>query len=317
MYLSLLSQEHPDIALYELLSLGKITLFQQQEHFVLFKKKFNFSRLTFTKNIFQVIQSIPHDSLRETVSSLNLKPYYHGSYAARILHAKDAPSLLTEQEFGSLLWQTFPRPVVDLDHPKTQFTLIITKKTAFLTTLIWTNQERFEQRKMHNLPEPHPTGMHPRLARGLINLLGASSFLDPFCGAGGILIEGKLLGLKVTGSDIDPIMIRRAEKNLAHYGLKAALSVRDATTLKKRCAGIVTDLPYGKNSIISKGLYRAFFLHAEHLTKRMVVALPSTTRTNPLIKGTGWKIDKKFTVYIHKTLSKRILILSQQSFDIS
>lgn len=309
MYAALLSKAYPDIAEYELLTLGKIKKYTRQDELILFNRKFAFSRLAYTKNIFQVILQIPCDSVQKTIPSLNLQAYYHGSYAARIIRMNGAAHILHEQELGALLWQCLVKPNVDLDHPKTTFTLIITKQSAFLTIPVWTNTEDFEARKMHNLPEPHPTSMHPRLARCLVNILGTQSFLDPFCGAGGLLIEGRKLRLTVTGSDIDPIMIRRAEKNLAHFDLNATLSVADALTIKKRTRGIVTDLPYGRNSKITKGIYKKFFIHAQQLTTRMVVSLPSTIKTGLLLKGTRWKIDKEFTVYLHKTLSKHVLVM--------
>src|SRR3989442_13341459 len=50
----------------------------------------------------------------------------------------------------------------------------------------------------------HPSTMPPKLARCLANLSEvkeAQTFLDPFCGAGGIAIETRLLGCTVAASD--------------------------------------------------------------------------------------------------------------------
>ena len=69
------------------------------------------------------------------------------------------------------------------------------------------NTNRFDERRMHFNPAPHPSSLHPRLARAFVNLTGISKgeLYDPFCGAGGILIEAALCGFIAVGSDIDPI----------------------------------------------------------------------------------------------------------------
>lgn len=56
----------------------------------------------------------------------------------------------------------------------------------------------------------------PKLAQILINLAGLKSgtILDPFCGSGVILQEGRLMGYKVKGSDLDAAMVAAATANM-------------------------------------------------------------------------------------------------------
>lgn len=51
---------------------------------------------------------------------------------------------------------------------------------------------------------------------------------DPFCGAGGILVEAALMGYEATGSDIDSRMVEFSQKNLAAMKLKGEVFTHDA-----------------------------------------------------------------------------------------
>ncbi|MEK6807835.1 MAG: DNA methyltransferase [Nanoarchaeota archaeon] len=105
--------------------------------------------------------------------------------------------------------------------------LELCKRSAFIQKVylnklkIWEALKgRFLEREPMKKPAFHPTMLKPKLARLLVNLSGAKegeTILDPFCGAGSILIEAAVLGTKVIGTDFDSEMIARAKKNLEFY----------------------------------------------------------------------------------------------------
>ncbi|MBW2963361.1 methyltransferase domain-containing protein [Candidatus Woesearchaeota archaeon] len=180
------------------------------------------------------------------------------------------------------------------------------------------SKKGFLSRRAHLLPAGHPTSLHPKLARALVNLTGAKSgeiVLDPFCGAGGILIEAGLIGYKVVGFDIDQIMLKRAKINLDYVGVKdCQLKLKDATTINKHYDYIVTDLPYGRNSKLSEkdllGLYLKFFKVLKKIrVKRAIVGLPDFVDYSKLIKKAGLKVKKEFSWYLHKSLTKKIILI--------
>src|SRR5262245_2914227 len=53
----------------------------------------------------------------------------------------------------------------------------------------------------------YPARMHPAMARSLIHLLSPGSILDPFCGSGTTLVEGRFAGKKSVGVDINPLAV--------------------------------------------------------------------------------------------------------------
>jgi putative methyltransferase (TIGR01177 family) len=199
----------------------------------------------------------------------------------------------------------------DMHFPDLEFVILNASKT-FFGIKIHTNLNDFEKRKAHLRPILHPTAINPALARAMINLAGAKKeILDPFCGMGGILLEASLIGLNATGIDIAPLMIKRAKLNFQNEACKDKISLHelDALNWKLKAECIVTDLPYGKSSKLNSSitdLIENFLVHYSTLTKKIVLCFP---------KGTiyafpkNWKVLYEFEIYIHKSLTRNILVL--------
>jgi tRNA G10 N-methylase Trm11 len=76
---------------------------------------------------------------------------------------------------------------------------------------------------------------------------------------------------------------------------------------------MVTDLPYAlgsKNTDLTK-LYSNFLTTLTQILKiRAVIGFPSFYNYKKLINKTNLKIEHEFTLPIHKSLSKKIVVLS-------
>ncbi|MBR9677429.1 hypothetical protein GOV04_04770 [Candidatus Woesearchaeota archaeon] len=182
----------------------------------------------------------------------------------------------------------------------------------FFVRDFWTNTERFEDRRSHLRPQPHPTSLHPRLARAVVNLAGVKGLIaDPFCGAAGLLLEAGLAGHEVYGIDSDVIQTRRAKINLAHYNIKDFEIVHgNALDLNKQVAAIVTDVPYGRNTNVKdlKALIKDFLVVAAKNTKVLVLMLPSDIK----LDFDDWKVQGTYEWYLHKSLTKKIVRLEKK-----
>ena len=205
---------------------------------------------------------------------------------------------------------------MDLEKPKTAIELLVLEKEIVAGLLIYTNKEKFGNRKAHKRPAHHPTSMHPKLARCLVNLTGAKEgeeIVDPFCGSGGVLIEAGLMGLKPTGYDIEKKLVEKARTNLMHYKIKDfRLEKKNALKLDRKIRYIVTDLPYGRNTNVKnlERLYDGFLRKARIiLERRAVIAFPDNVRYRKLILRNKLKIRNVFDWYLHKSLSKKICVI--------
>ena len=65
----------------------------------------------------------------------------------------------------------------------------------------------------------YPAMMIPQIARKLIELYGqnASLLFDPYCGTGTSLVEGRLAGLNVVGTDLNPTARFISKSKIENY----------------------------------------------------------------------------------------------------
>ena len=159
-----------------------------------------------------------------------------------------------------------------------------------------------------------PVSLKPKLARAIVNLSGVKkgTIWDPFCGTGGILLEGSLMGLKAVGTDIDPMMIRAAKQNFEHYACKAKVSIADARREKVKCKAIVTDPPYGRRASTKKEdvetLYEEFLAHVYPFVDTVVLMAPNTIKIK-----TKYSIHWETEEFVHGSLTRRIMILQKSN----
>lgn len=205
-------------------------------------------------------------------------------------------------------------PRVDIHDPEHDYMLLFDERVVFVTEQRFQTQQDFNTRRSHQFIYNHPTSLNPRYSRAMINMSKAKLILDPFCGVGGILIEGAQAGNTMVGGDYSEEMIARARSNIASFNADIPLHVRDAREWDERVGAIVTDLPYGKNSSISEdpnSLYTGFFKHASTLTDRMVVGSLKQHDVAGIAISNGWKVQGQFDIYVHKSMTRTIHIVTR------
>lgn len=270
-------------------------------------------RLAYTRKISSLLFHCSYENLLGALETYPWEEIYEESFNLRIRNLTKNKLPFTEKQLSVYVWRRLENPVVKMRNAVTKIELFFTKSHVYCTSLIANVKGSFEARKAHKRPKLHPTAMHPKLARAIINLTGIKrgEILDPFCGSGGILIEAALIGLKPIGYDLDERMIDRAKINLDHYRIKAVLKKKDAKRLKD-VNYVVTDLPYGKNSKAEEleVLYLKFLKNLKkHLKKRAVIVFPDFVDYNTIIENAGFKILNEYQYYLHKSLSKRIVLI--------
>ncbi|MBD3304210.1 methyltransferase domain-containing protein [Candidatus Woesearchaeota archaeon] len=271
-----------------------------------------FRRLAYTKAVYQHLFSCKKAVLFDKIKKFDWNKHYARSFCVRTF-GKNHPKDVVIADF---LWDFLDKPLVDLVRPKTEFHFYFTKDDVHCGLLVDKMDEPFEERKAHLRPRLHPTSLHPRLARCLVNLTGAIStqntIVDPFCGTGGILIEAGLMDFRAIGYDIDELMLERADKNLKHSKVKYDLRKKDATKIKIKYNYFVTDLPYARSSrkVDLEKLYSEFLKNLRKiLKKRAVICFPSFINHKKFIKSAKLKSKQEFCYYLHKSLSKSVCVI--------
>jgi tRNA (guanine10-N2)-dimethyltransferase len=163
-----------------------------------------------------------------------------------------------------------------------------------------------------------PISLSPRTARLMINLSGTvkgSTILDPFCGTGGILIEGGILGRRVIGNDFTLSMASGTRINLKYYGIKNSKVFNvDALVLDpgEVVNAIVSDLPYGRNSKVSSKDMLVFY---ESSMRRMLCLIERGNRMVIMINSPelirvpdDLELLKTLSFAVHKSLTRHIMV---------
>ncbi|MBW2965764.1 methyltransferase domain-containing protein [Candidatus Woesearchaeota archaeon] len=308
----LLSKQNIELSKQEVLALTQKQDFMLIDDLLIINTDFkDYKRLAYTKEVYDLLFISNPKNLLTDIKNFNWQKIYKTNFCLRAHNNSKK-----EKDLAGYIWNKLKNPKVNLKNPKTEIHFFFIKNKVIGALSKHKNKQEFEKRKPHLRPELHPSSLNPRLARALINLTGIEkgTLLDPFCGSGGILIEAGLINLIPIGYDTDKIMLKRAEINLKHYKIKNyKLKQQDATKIKTKFNYIVTDLPYSKNTkkqdLIK--LYSNFLKTLKKiLKKKAVIGFPDFIDYKNLIKKSKLKIEKEFNYYLHKNLTKKIILLS-------
>ncbi len=315
--LFLLSKQDIELAKEEVLALAKPENYILDENILILKPKTKIKlnkRLAYTNAIHRFLFETTTEQLEEKVKKFNWNKIYKRNFAVRVKIRKNR-SQTFEKYIAEIIWKKLKNPEVNLKNPKTEINFFITKDKAYCGLLEHNIKKDWQERKPHLRPALHPSSLNPKLAKACINLTGIErgKLFDPFCGTGGILIEAGLMNLKPIGYDIDKIMVKKAKINLKYYKINAIVKQQNALQIKNKLGYVVTDLPYGKNTKKQnlEDLYLGFLRILEKKLKfKAAVMFPDFIDYKKLIKQTKFKIENEFSYYLHKSLTKKIILLS-------
>ncbi len=205
--------------------------------------------------------------------------------------------------------------VVDLDNPEKEIYCVKVGDRLFSCVNLALERD-FGDRVPKKRPFFHPTSLHPKTARLLVNLARVKPgdrVLDPFCGTCGILIEAGLMGLGVRGFDVDEGMVSGCRRNLEHYGVRGDVDEGDALDLDElKVDAIVSDLPYGRSSYLTDRNLDSFYLRFMDKASKLVRGDGHIVCVLPMeldIDVSGLKLLDRFEIYIHKSLTRRVYVL--------
>ena len=308
-------------------------------------------RLAFTSSIHEVLFSCPSSALPEKMGSYPWQGIYRENFSVRVHRLSIAQQYaynrqeenagrreeFSEQELAGYIWRAVRSPAVKLRNAVTGIHLFCYKETVVCTRELAHDTHKFGKRRPHLRAFSHSGSLHPRLARALVNLLGAKAgetIMDPCCGSGGLLIEAALMGFGAEGQDVNRKMVWGCMCNMAQQGLKEHhVAVGDALSLDGKWTHVVTDLPYGLNSAARsqdrkvsmkrmsgkeelEKFYASFFRKLKQvLGKRAVIVMPHFVDHKRIIAEAGLRIEKEFTQYVHGSLTRRIVVLTPPWID--
>ncbi|MFB9325876.1 TRM11 family SAM-dependent methyltransferase [Paenibacillus aurantiacus] len=131
-------------------------------------------------------------------------------------------------------------------------------------------------------PHPYSTALSTRVARAVANIavprIEGTKAIDPCCGIGTVVIEALSMGIDIVGRDINPLAVRGARANLAHYGMPDVVKRGDLleTEGEEAYDAVVLDLPYNLCSVLSPDVRVAMLRAAGRLAPRVAIVTTET-----------------------------------------
>jgi len=210
---------------------------------------------------------------------------------------------------------------LDLNEPQTVVAVIISRNIYIGEQLALADREGMRKRRNQFRPYSLPITLSPNLSRVLLNMARVNknhNILDPFCGTGGILLEGAMLGARVYGSDIDPKMIEGTKENFAFFKLGfRRLEVCDIENAYERFPemdAVITDPPYGRSTSTGgekmEELYGRMFASILKILKnggRCAMILPSMAYISNLPKEL--RLESAVSYRVHRSLVRHFVSL--------
>ncbi|MBB3112216.1 16S rRNA G966 N2-methylase RsmD [Paenibacillus phyllosphaerae] len=129
---------------------------------------------------------------------------------------------------------------------------------------------------VHNQkPQPYSTALSTRVARAVANIAAPYTegvkVIDPCCGIGTVIIEAISMGIDIVGCDVNPLAVRGARTNLAHYGMPNVVRLLDMRQAEGSYDAAIIDLPYNLCSVMEPEERIEMLRSAGRLAPRVVI----------------------------------------------
>ncbi|MBN17072.1 MAG: THUMP domain-containing protein [Candidatus Thermoplasmatota archaeon] len=198
------------------------------------------------------------------------------------------------------------------------------------------------QRKAPMRPFFKPISLDPKLARAMVNFAcpNGGRLLDPFCGTGGLLVEGVLCGMDSCGSDLAWPMVVGSRENaqwaverggVGHYDVRNGSALNLSETWDNLFDGFAFDPPYGRNAwksedgfdLLSGTLKSCHNIAANGAKLVTLIPWPPELIDAPIEQGisfgkswgdiaeafsnAGWSIVNTSAIRVHRSLARRLI----------
>ncbi|MBW9222101.1 RsmD family RNA methyltransferase [Methanothermococcus sp. SCGC AD-155-C09] len=265
---------------------------------------------------------------KELLNLLNMDPL-RDTFAIRVIKMnkysdenENISSMAIERSIGEIIRKK-TNGKVNLKNPSKAIKMVIFKDRIYMALLLEKrDREYFNKNRPHLRAYFHPGCILPKLARGMVNLARLREnqiLLDPFCGTGGFLIEGGLIGCKLIGCDIDENMINGTLLNLKSYNLEnkiidlKKINAQDVIPYLEslginKVDAIVTDPPYGI-STSAKGNVEDILSNLGSILKDNGYMVFASSKK---IYLENLKLKEIHELYIHKSLTRYVHIYKKE-----
>ncbi len=141
-------------------------------------------------------------------------------------------------------------------------------------------------------PYSYSHSLNVKVAKAVLNIAIGNNFdlkvIDPCCGIGTVVTEGRAAGIDITGYEINPLVKQHCNINLKHFGFEPDVSKTDMLETTKHFDVSILDLPYGHTSEISQEEQIALMRKTKEISDKSVII--TMDDMSELMTSIGFKI---------------------------
>ncbi|HEY8364414.1 MAG TPA: hypothetical protein VIK84_02470 [Haloplasmataceae bacterium] len=148
------------------------------------------------------------------------------------------------------------------------------------------------------------------LAKTIINIAVENKYdlhvVDPCCGIGTVIIEGRFNGVDIKGFDINPNVVRKCNRNLCYFGFEGDVKNQNIKDITEHFDIAIVDLPYGKFSKTSLSEQRLIINKTRQIAKKALFVTMS--EMDELFISAGFTIKDRCYVQKRDQFSRFISV---------
>lgn len=197
-----------------------------------------------------------------------------------------------------------------MTHPLSEFALIQFEDKWYFGSYL-RNEDPWQNRK--HKPHNYSHAFDVKLAKTIINIAIGNNFdlkvVDPCCGIGTVVIEGKMLGVDITGYELNPIIAKHCNENLEHFELLGDIHNQDMHQITDHYDVAILDIPYGHFSKITVEEQISLICKARDIATKII--LISMEEITPLIQANSLIIQERCAIIKTNAFRRYLYVCSK------
>ena len=159
-------------------------------------------------------------------------------------------------------------------------------------------------------PFNYSNALDVKFAKAVVNIAINNDFnlklIDPCCGIGTVLIEGRTLGINITGYEINPLVKQHCNVNLSHFNFDPDVEKINMLNTTEHFDVAILDLPYGQFSQTTLEEQIALIKKTKEISDKSVII--SMDDMSDVIQDIGLKIIDTCKIKKSNSFSRYVMI---------
>ena len=170
------------------------------------------------------------------------------------------------------------------------------------------NLNKWKERRIK--PYNYSNALDVKFAKAVVNIAINNDFelkvIDPCCGIGTVLIEGRNAGIDITGYEINPLVKQHCNINLKHFGFEPDVTKTNMIETNKQYDVAILDLPYGHSSNITRKEQIELIKKTKEISNKSIII--TMDDMSSIIQDVGLRIIDKCKIEKSNSFSRYITV---------